>query len=305
MILAMVLFISGCDNTTENDVILEKGTYKVYYVNNTQTGISWEAYEAESQNTEDTIEELLERLSEDPENYAYKHSLSEDVIVKEFTLTDGSLVINFDSTYQNLKQINEALMRAAIVKTLTQIDGVDFVEFYVNGTPLTDAYEKAIGQMAAEDFIDDSDVETSYIPAFYSLYFSNEDGDSLVECEENKMYDGSITMEQLILLRLIEGPDEVEQEDGIKAVIPSDTVLNNVTTKEGVCYVDFSKEFLNAVDGVDDQVSIYAVVNSLVELNTINKVQIMIDGKIVETYRDSLDLDVIFERNLDIIEGTK
>lgn len=305
MMFIMVLLVTGCDKTTDNDVILEEGTYKVYYINSSQTGIVWEAYQAESHNPEDLIEELLEKLSSEPGNYAYKHSISEDVIVKETILTDGNLTINFDSTYQNQKQIDEALTRAAIVKTLTQIDGVDYVEFYVNGTPLTDAYEKAVGQMTAEDFIDDNDVETSYIPASISLYFANEDGDHLVECTEKKLYDGSITMEQLILLRLIDGPDEVEQEEGMKAVIPADTVLNNVTTKEGVCYVDFSKEFLNVVDGVVDQVSVYAVVNSLVELNNINKVQIMIDGKIVETYRDSIELDVIFERNLDLVEGTK
>lgn len=301
----MVVLAAGCENKSDLNRVLPEGSYKVYYINSNQTGLEREIYKAESTKSEDLVEELLEQLSSDPGNYAYKHSISDDVIVKEFVLEEGNLTINFDSTYQNQDAINEALTRAAIVKTLCQIEGVNYVEFYVNGLPLTDSNEKVVSPMTADDFISDNDVETSYIPASLYLYFSNEEGDKLVECTEKKLYDGSITMEQLILLRLIEGPDEVEQDEGMRAVIPKDTVVNNVTTKEGVCYVDFSKEFLAPMEGVNEKVSIYAVVNSLVELNNINKVQIMIDGKIVETYRDSVELDSIFERDLDIVEGTK
>lgn len=305
LLFLMMAVMTGCEEKTDEGVILEDGSYRVYYINTNQTGIVWEEYKAKSTGINDLVEELLEELSTDPGNYAYKHSISEDVIVKEFSLMDGNLLINFDSTYLNQDKIDEALMRAAIVKTLTQIKGVDYVEFNVNGTPLNDAYDKPIGQMKTEDFIDDNDVKTSYIPASISLFFANKSGKGLIECNERKLYDGSITMEQLILLRLIEGPDETEQSQGMKAVIPGDTVLNNVTTKEGVCYVDFSKEFLNAVDGVNAEVSLYSVVNSLVELSNINKVQIMIDGKIVDSYLDSIELDNIYERNLNLVEGSK
>ena len=305
LLFLIVVLVAGCEKKTDLNTVLPEGSYKVYYINNTQTGITWEVYEAESTEPEDLIEELLEQMSSDPANYAYKHTISDNVIVKEFTLTEGNLTINFDSTYQNQDAINEALTRAVIVKTLCQIEGVNYVEFYVNGAPLTDSNEKVVSPMTADDFINSNDVETNYIPASLTLYFANKKGDKLMQCTEKKLYDGSITMEQLILLRLIEGPDEVEQAEGMRAVIPKDTVVNNVITKEDVCYVDFSKEFLAPMEGVNADVSIYAVVNSLVELNNINKVQIMIDGKIVETYRDSIELDSIFERKLDIVEGTK
>lgn len=302
----MVMALGGCNKKKENqDVILSAGQYKIYSINNSQTGLDWTVYEAESQNQEDLFLELLGQLSTEPSNFSTKHAINDNIIVKEITLSDGNLLINFDSAYLNQKNVDEVLMRAAIVKTLTQVKGVDYVEFSVNGVALTDAYDKTIGSMSAQDFIDDDDVQNSKVPAVLTLYFANETGDKLVECFVSDLYDGSITMEQMVLLQLIEGPKEHEKEEGLKAVIPSNTVLNNVTTKEGVCYVDFSKEFLAAVDGVNEKVSIYAVVNSLIELTNINKVQIMIDGKIVESYRDSVELDVIFERDLDLVEGTK
>lgn len=304
LVLLVCAAMVGCEKRTIGNAVLPEGSYKVYYINANETGITWQPYQAKSTKTKELINELLEQLSSDPGNYALKHSIREHVIVKDCTLEDGTLIINFDSTYTNQSSISEALIRAAIVKTMDQVPGVEYTEFYVNGTPLVDESEQIVGAMTADDFINDSDVETSYIPASLTLYFSNASGERLVECTEKKLYDGSITMEQLIVLRLIEGPDEIEKDQGIRSVIPKNTTLNNVTTKEGVCYVDFSKEFLAPVEGVNEKVSIYAVVNSLVELNHINKVQIMIEGKLVETYRDSIELDRIFERNLNIVEGT-
>lgn len=295
----------GCTKKEDIEQALSEGEYRIYMVNGNQTGLDYTVYKATETKTKKILKELLQQLSTDPSSFEEKQSLNAEVVLKDMQLTDGKLLLDFESTYQNLKPIDEALIRASIVKTLAQIKEVESIEFYVNGVPLTDSYDKAIGQMTAEDFIDRSDVQSSRIPATFSVYFSSEDGSHLIECTHKDFYDGSVTMEQLVLSHLIEGPDKIEQEEGMKASIPSDTVLNNVTTKEGVCYVDFSSDFLASVDGVEAKVSIYSVVNTLVELNTINKVQIMIDGKIVENYRDSEVLDSIFERDLDLVKGIK
>ena len=304
-IFLMLTIWCGCKKEDDQNKVLPVGSYKVYYVSTSLSGITWERYDAKATKTDDLIDELIEVLSVEPNNYAYRHTVGENIIMKEYTLNEDKLTINFDSMYQNQTPIEEALTRAAIVKTLTQIEGIQYVEFLVNGAALKDANDKTISAMTAADFIDDNDVESSSAPIVIVLFFSNEDGTGLVEFDKKMLYDGTITMEQLILLNLIEGPDDIESAKGVRAVIPKDTVLNNVTTKEGVCYVDFSKEFLNSVEGVNEDVCIYAVVNSLVELNNVNKVQIMIDGNLVEKYRDSIELDSIFERNLDLVEGIK
>jgi spore germination protein GerM len=43
--------------------------------------------------------------------------------------------------------------------------------------------------------------------------------------------------------------------------------------------VDFSKEFLDNRENVDELKNIYCIVNTLTELKEINYVQILIDGK--------------------------
>lgn len=304
LLLFLVVVMAGCEKKKANDPV-EEGSIKVYKINSSQDGISYINYKTETTKSDQLIDELLQQMSADPESYTTKRAINDDVIVKEISVVDECLKINFDLAYQNQGNITEALMRAAIVKTLCQVDGVSYVEFYVNGVPWTDSNDKAYGQMMAEDFIDDQDVNTNYIPTSLTLYFATDKGNKLIECTEKKGYDGSNTMEQLIILRLIEGPDELEQKEGMRAAIPANTVLNNVTTKEGVCYVDFSKEFLNQMEGIKAEVTLYSVVNSLIELSSINKVQIMIDGKIVDSSLDNVPLNKVYDRNLDLVKGTK
>ena len=189
--------------------------------------------------------------------------------------------------------------------TLTQVKGVDAIEFYINGLPLTDMNGQNIGQMTNESFIDENDVENQSTKIQYSVFFANEKGKKLVECKQFEIFTGSMSNEQIVINKLIDGPNEREKAAGLKAVISPNTVLNNVTVKEGVCYVDFSQSFLEPVEGVDEYVSLYAVVNSLIELSNINKVQIMIDGQIVEKYRDKIEINTVLERKLDLIEGIK
>ena len=80
---------------------------------------------------------------------------------------------------------------------------------------------------------------------------------------------------------------------------------NKVTVKEKTCYVDFSKEFLNKQDDITDKVAIYSVVNTLIELPNVNKVQFSIDGEQVLKYNESMSFGEPFERNLDIVKEKK
>ncbi len=52
-------------------------------------------------------------------------------------LKGSILEINFSEEYYEVKSLDEKLMRAAIVQSLLQIDGIDAVSVRVEGEPLT------------------------------------------------------------------------------------------------------------------------------------------------------------------------
>ncbi len=207
------------------------------------------------------------------------------------------MLINFDTNYSQLSEIPEVLCRATVVKTMCQIPGIDFVLFNVNGQLLIDSNGVQTGLMTSEFFIENTGAEINYK---VTLYFANETGDSLKVTSRNIFYTGAAPIEELVINQLINGPTEI----GLYASIPNGTTLLNVSTKESICYVDFNEKFLEKLPDVTDEVTIYSVVNSLVELPGINKVQFRINGKSVETFGNT-SFDVLFERNLSISEDNQ
>ena len=87
----------------------------------------------------------------------------------------------------------------------------------------------------------------------------------------------------------------------MQATIPSGTKVNKISVKDNTCYLDLSSDFLDKRDNISDEVTIYSVVNTLVKLSNINKVQFSIDGEQVLLYNDSINFGEPFERNLDLV----
>ena len=64
-----------------------------------------------------------------------------------------------------------------------------------------------------------------------------------------------------------------------RSTVPGGTRLNSIMIRDNVCYVDFSKEFMNVQAEVNSEIVIYSIVNTLCELSDVNKVQFTIDGE--------------------------
>ena len=292
IILAVIL--TGCGKNGEQEN--QKAKYNIYYLDTKSSGIVSESYEPAGTTKEELVEELLRALKTDPKNIVYKRAMPDTVSIKEYSFSeDNSLTINFEATYSELKGIPEVLCRATIVKTLSQIPGVDYIIFNVNSQPLIDTNGIKIGLMTDEDFIESIGAETNYQGI---LYYAANGGKTLVSTNTVIEYTGSGSIEELVINQLINGPIAL----GMYKTIPEGTTLLNVNSREGVCYIDFNEKLLDPIPGISEEATIYSIVNTLAELPDISKVQFMINGKLVEKFRDYSPFNGFFERNLDIIE---
>lgn len=295
-LLTLAISVTGCGNQTEEKA--GKG-YLVYYVNKEETKIFSNEYRTETEEKQALVEELLDRLSTDSEKMEYIAPLSGKFELLNYTLDGEQLTIDFDEHYKELDSIKEILIRAAIVRTLTQVEGINYVAFTVQGEPLTDNAGVAIGTMSADMFIDNAGKEiNTYEKVNLCLYFANEDGDRLVEeNQRNVVYNSNISIEKLVVEKLIEGP----ATEGAYPTINPATKIISVNVKDGICYVNLDNAFLSQPYNVTSDVTIYSITNSLVELPNVNKVQISINGETAISYKEKVSLTSIFERNLDIM----
>ena len=293
LIISVILTGCGKDGKQEN----LKAKYNIYYLDTKSSGIVSESYEPAGTKKEELVEEFLRALKTEPKNMVYKRALPDSISIKEFSFSeDKSLIINFEANYSELKGLPEVLCRATIVKTLSQIPGVDYIIFNVNSQPLIDSNGIKIGLMRDEDFMEAIGAETNYK---VTLYYAAPGGETLVATNTVIDYTGSGSIEEIVINQLINGPIAL----GMYKTMPEGTTLLNVNSREGVCYVDFNEKFLDPLPGISEEATIYSIVNSLAELSDISKVQFQINGKLVEKYRDFSPFSGFFERNLDIVEA--
>lgn len=299
-----LLLIAGCGKEKDKDKTGRK--YQIYYSNSEETELVAVDYWTETTDTIKLIEELMDALNKEPESIKYKKVKPDSVELLSPQLNDDKqLTLRFNRAYQEMTGVSEILFRAAVVKMMCQIDGVSYVEFYVEDQPLMKSADKPYGFETAEDFLDNTGKETNFRQnVTMSLYFADETGESLKEVVVNMDYDGSVSLEQLILQRLINGPESIENIDpAIQATVPKDTVIQKTSVREGVCYVYLNEAFMNKLPDITDEVAIYSVVNSLCDLSSVSKVQFMIDGKTVALYRENIMFNGLFERNLDLVKS--
>ena len=313
MLLMLLAVLTGC-GTREPETGKK---ISVYYVNTAETKVEVHDQYLNTKTPEEQLEETMTFLSTTPEKLEYKAPFDMGFQVLDYEVEDGKLVINVDKAYSELSVTTEVLVRAAVVRTLTQLSNVKYVTITVEGSQLYDNAGELVGWMNAEQFINNDGNEiNTYELVKVKLYFANADGDKLIAAYREKHYhrlhwqntDGdkliaayrekhystNTPLERFVVEELIAGPSG--QIEGLYPVINPETKIINILTKDGICYVNLDSSFLTVVNNVSTEVAVYSIVNSLVELDNINKVQILVNGEVPSTFSNST-----FERNLDYV----
>ncbi len=286
----VALLICGCGKNGK-----KKSEYWIYYKNPDGTKLVKEPFEKKGVTQEELLEGLLESLSKDYSEDSLS-TIPKNIELVRYELKDSQLTIFWGKEYTEMDKSTEVLLRAALVRTVTQLKSVQYVSFVVGELPLADSSGNPVGLMSAENFVENE--PESYQETTLTLFFANKTGDKLLETSKKVYYKGTTSMERLVVEQMIEGP-----EDEGYPTIPSSTKVLNVVVEDGVCYVNLNEAFLNAEYDVTAQVCIYSLVNSLSELTGVNKVQILINGETTKSFRDIISLENSLERNLDIVES--
>lgn len=290
----------GCGGKPEE----EAASISVYYINKEETRITAVEKPLEGDTLEQQTQNVLEMLAENPVELSLRTTVN-GFSIKSWEVKDAQLVLDMSTEYKKLSATAEVLIRAAIVRTMTQLEGIENVSFTVGGEALTDSLGSIVGPMTADMFIDNAGKEiNAYEKTRLKLYFADGTGERLVEViSQPIVYSSNISMEKLVLEQLIAGPSA---EDGeAYAVLSSATKVLGVTVKDGVCYVNLDDNALMPVGNATAQVQIYAIVNSLAELSNINRVQIAVGGRTDVLFGEKIQLSTVFDRNLDLVYGTE
>lgn len=302
LLVVLILLGSGCGSRKETTA----GKYAIFYLNRNENHISSVAYETDTPKShkQTLTKELLEQLSTQIEKIEYKPVIR-GFSVKDCVFQEGQITLNLSSEYEMLDPTKEVLVRAAIVKTLTQLEGVELIVIQVEGTNLLDAVGDTVGAMSADTFIDNTGADMKkYEETTLTLYFANAEGNQLVKVNRTLRYNTNIALEKLVVEQLVSGPVDKKNKENVMSIFPTlnpEIKIISVNIKDGICYVNLNNGFLMLSGNVTADTAIYSLVNSLTELPGVLKVQLAVDGETEVKLGDKM-LSNLFERNLDIIQ---
>ncbi len=302
ILLICLLILTGCKGRRDIGGDTTGNVYKIYYLNSAMTRLEPQDYTMPEKTSEsdDTqldweIVKLMEQLKTVPKDLDRQAAVPDKVGFEKYKLEDKVLYLYFDNNYSMMNSTREILCRASLVRTLTQIKGIDYVAVYTADQPLMDSAGSPVRPMANSDFIDNISNVNSYEKTELVLYFANGTGDKLERETREVVHSVNTSLEKLIVEQLIAGPSRV----GMNPTLPKETKLLNVSVNDNVCYINFDSTFLNNTLEVKEYIPIYSIVNSLAAVTSINKVQITVNGSQEFMFRDSISLNQLFERNLD------
>ena len=269
IVLAITLSVfSGCSKDTE--------TISLYFkdVNSNALNEETRNMDADKKTAEEKAKFAVAELIKGPVKENSSPVISDKATLLKLDVKEGVATVNLSKHYSEKKGTEELLLRNALVKTLCSIDGIDAIVIQVEGSPILDADNKEIGRLSLNDYTDPHTKEVTVI----KLYFPGKGGEKL-ESETRKVeVQNALSLERTVVNELINGPSD----EDLSPSVPAGTKLIKIENNDGVCTVNFSKEFTGSTSGstLETTLRLYSVVNSLCALDNVESVQILINGEV-------------------------
>lgn len=306
VLLLCVLLVTACgkqeEKSTEQAELTDNQIY-AYCVNSDKTDIVQKVYNLDKRkDTSQNVSELIQYLSEMKATEECQSPIPEGIDYMDNNMPNqrGVLEVSFGILYDSVDADSLLFFKTCVVQTLLQLNGVESVSLSLTDLANSDSETATVN----ENFNQDSFTMSFGNANGYKqkgtivIYFANETGESLKEYRKSVEISNNTSLARLVVEALIEGP----AENGYQATIPSKTTIRNISVKDNICYVDFSDEFYNTDNPLKNDIIVYSIVNSLVELPTVSKVQFLKNGEKQQFFRETMPFDGIFERNLDLIK---
>lgn len=298
LLLLVPISLTAChlkSGTNDKEDIL-----RIYFFNMAQN--SWHIEEVKV-NLEDNapgekkMSAVVEALGKGPESSSLQGNVPTQLNVKDMKLKDKVAFINFTEDYQSLSIADQMMIRASLVYSLTELDFITGVEFFVENEPLTKSDGEKVGRLKRENILESAlDPSPQNITQTITLYFTKPNSDKLYAEKREIGVSENVLLERYVMEELIKGP----KTEGLISPLQAGTKLNDVKTQENVSQVDLSYD--KAITSpIGEKLLVYSIVNSLTELPHIKKVSFLKDGKKQTDATALIDFNTLFERDESLI----
>ncbi|MEE1314033.1 MAG: GerMN domain-containing protein [Lachnospiraceae bacterium] len=151
----LLILCSGCGSPKE-EAQDDPQKVKIYYTNKTGSKLVYETRKSPEEEDNQTIADtMIEWMMNEPVEEEYFIAIPSEIVINNVVARNNIVNIDFAVGYETLDKSKDVICRAAIVKTLVQIQGIDYVEFSIGGKTMMDADGTPIGSLTEDSFVFD------------------------------------------------------------------------------------------------------------------------------------------------------
>ena len=145
--------------------------YTIYYLNTSGIQLVGSEYRTETTDLDALVRELLDKMGNVPADLDCQRALPERIEKITYRIEGNVLYLYADANYALMNSVQEILCRAALTKTLTQIQGIDYLSIYCAEQPIVDGTGNPVGMLSASDFVEGIRDVNSFEKTELTLYF--------------------------------------------------------------------------------------------------------------------------------------
>ena len=194
--------------------------------------------------------------------------------VVDASLGESSITIQMSGEFFTLAGIEMSLASCCLAKTVCE-----YLE--LEAVVLTDETESIRMEVQPGQFVLSNVLEGEADQSF-NIYFSDSDHRYLISETRAATLSENESQMAYVMRRLLEGPESSQ----LRPVIPEGTEILEISEADGICTVNFSREFYDnrPEDDYGAYMTVYGITNTLTGLSGMDAVQFLVEGEPVERY---------------------
>ena len=249
-------------------------TYLVYYsALSNQTSESAVAGERRTlSGGQEAVTALLDLLLSQPQSAGLTSPFPSGLQLLDWQLEEGRLHLDLSDHYYSLSGVDLTLADACLALTFCQLEDVDSVYVTVEGHELP---YRTTQQLSMENILLAGGADEP-MSLGVDLWYLKPGGRALSVERRQIVKTVEQTLVQAVLAAWADGP-----EGELLSCLPEGSQIRSVELQDGVCVVDLSQEYIDGLPRSEQTaaLTVYAMVNTLCELDGVEAVQLYIDGE--------------------------
>ncbi len=273
--LIAVIIAANNRNTQTTDVTF-------YYLNSSGTSISPELRTVRYSKDEELPVRVVSLLTKAPKTAGNTAIADKKTTLNSIKyVNDTDVTVDFSKEFITENASHNVLAAYAVTKTLCGLEGIERVKVTVCGADILAPDGTVIDFTSSEQIKTDTE-KSPESSVTTTLYYPINSRNAMRGEERELRADNKETMEVYILRELATG----DVPDGTSRPVTDASAVLSATSKDGICYVNLSGGYFSKNKSASDKerLMIYAMVNSLTELDSVYEVQFLEDGKKISDF---------------------